>query len=106
MSTPPSSARWKRELKAESAAKVDMGHDVPEPEPGVRKRTTTTSRRSAKMQIDLMVNSFANDFARLATLQIHELGGHGPDALARHERRAPRADRHEPDSERRRRWRS
>ena len=39
-------------------------------------RTTTTSRSISKMQIDLMVNSFAADFARVATLQFtNSVGG-------------------------------
>ena len=38
-----------------------------------------------------MVSSFAADFARVATLQYHELRRRRPDALARHRRRPPRA---------------
>ena len=56
-----------RELK--SAAKEAVGHAVPELEPGI-KRQNDNMPRIAKMQIDLMVNSLAADFARVATLQI------------------------------------
>ncbi len=55
-----------QELKADTHA--DVGHAVPEPEPGV-KRENDNIPRVSKMQIDLMVNSFAADFARVATLQ-------------------------------------
>jgi hypothetical protein len=54
------------ELKAGDRA---VGHAVPELEPGVKKENDNIPR-TCKMQIDLMVNSFAADFARLATLQI------------------------------------
>src|SRR3712207_1064467 len=43
-------------------------HAVPELEPGVKEENDNIPRIS-KMQIDLMVNSFAADFARVATLQ-------------------------------------
>lgn len=46
----------------------DVGHAVPELEKGVKAENDNIPRIS-KMQIDLMVNSFAADFARLATLQ-------------------------------------
>ena len=55
-----------RELKSTSAEEV--GHAVPELEPGVKEETENMPRLS-KMQIELMVNSFASDFARVATLQ-------------------------------------
>jgi hypothetical protein len=55
-----------QELKA--AGNQDVGHAVPELEPGVKKENDNIPRTS-KMQIDLMVNSFAADFARVATLQ-------------------------------------
>src|SRR4051794_28498929 len=45
-----------------------IGHAVPELEPGVKGENDNIPRIS-KMQIDLMVNSFAADFARVATLQ-------------------------------------
>ena len=46
-----------------------MGHVVPELEPGVKESDDNLPRRLSKMQIELMVNSFAADFARVATLQ-------------------------------------
>jgi hypothetical protein len=55
-----------QELKA--ADHQDVGHAVPELEPGVKKENDNIPRTS-KMQIDLLVNSFAADFARVATLQ-------------------------------------
>ena len=54
------------ELKADKGATV--GHKVPEIEPGVRHDNDNIPKIS-KMQIDLMVNSFAADFSRIATLQ-------------------------------------
>jgi hypothetical protein len=55
-----------QELKADAERKV--GHKVPELEPGVKAENDNIPRIS-KMQIDLMVNSFTADFARVATLQ-------------------------------------
>ena len=55
-----------KELKDDRQA---VGHAVPELEPGVRKENDRMPTIS-KMQIDLMVNSFAADFARVATFQI------------------------------------
>lgn len=55
-----------QELKAAGEEKV--GHAVPELEPGI-KHENDAMPRIAKMQIDLMVNSFTADFARVATLQ-------------------------------------
>src|SRR5579884_1851057 len=55
-----------QELKA--SKKQDVGHAVPELEPGVKAENDNIPRIS-KMQIDLMVNSFAADFARVASLQ-------------------------------------
>ncbi|HTU20595.1 MAG TPA: DUF1552 domain-containing protein [Gemmataceae bacterium] len=55
-----------QELKA--SKKQDVGHAVPKLERGVKTENDNIPRIS-KMQIDLMVNSFAADFARLATLQ-------------------------------------
>ena len=46
----------------------DVGHAVPKLEPGVKHEAANIPKTS-KMQIDLMVNSFAADFARVATLQ-------------------------------------
>lgn len=62
------------ELKASAAAK-DMGHKVPELELGVKAQNDNIPKLS-KMQIDLLVNSFAGDFARVATLQYtNSVGG-------------------------------
>jgi hypothetical protein len=62
-------ATFVREMEQElKSAKDDVGHAVPQLEPGVREENDNIPRIS-KMQIDLMVNSFAADFARVATLQ-------------------------------------
>lgn len=54
---------------------ADLGHAVPELEPGVREDNDNLPR-IAKMQIELMVQSFAADFARVATFQItNSVGG-------------------------------
>lgn len=59
-----------KEAKAETA-----GHAVPELEPGVKQENDKMPAIS-KMQIELMVNSFAGDFARVATLQYtNSVGG-------------------------------
>src|SRR5262249_9489918 len=55
-----------QELKA--SGKEAVGHAVPELGPGVKAENDNIPRLS-KMQIDLLVNSFAGDFARVATLQ-------------------------------------
>jgi hypothetical protein len=55
-----------QELKASD--KQAVGHPVPELEPGVREDNDNIPKIS-KLQIDLMVNSFAADFTRIATLQ-------------------------------------
>jgi hypothetical protein len=55
-----------RDLQAERGRAV--GHAVPRLEPGVRNENNNIPRTS-RMQIDLMVSSFAADFARVATLQ-------------------------------------
>lgn len=57
-----------KELKEQKAA-ASAGHAVPKIEPGVR-RDNDNMPKIAKAQIDLMVNSFAADFARVASLQI------------------------------------
>jgi hypothetical protein len=46
-----------------------VDHAVPELEPGIKEENDNMPKIS-KMQIELMVNSFAADFARVATLQI------------------------------------
>jgi hypothetical protein len=63
-------ATFVREMEQELKSSGDeaVGHAVPELEPGVRAENDNMPRIS-KMQIDLMVNSFAADFARVATLQ-------------------------------------
>ena len=62
-----------QELKATSVEA--MGHAMPELEPGIKEENDNMPRLS-KLQIDLMVNSFANDFARVATLQYtNSVGG-------------------------------
>jgi hypothetical protein len=55
-----------QELKASKSAEV--GHAVPQIEPGIKAENDNIPRIS-KTQIDLMVNSFAADFTRIATLQ-------------------------------------
>ncbi len=59
-----------REMERElSSGPVDgIGHAVPDLEPGVKEEADNMPRLS-KMQIELMVNSFASDFTRIATLQ-------------------------------------
>jgi hypothetical protein len=70
-------ATFVREMEQElkDAGSQAVGHAVPEPEPGVKEENDNIPRIS-KMQIDLMVNSFTADFARVATLQItNSVGG-------------------------------
>ncbi len=55
-----------KELRADNSNKVS--HAVPEVEPGV-KRDNDNIPRISKQQIDLIINSFKADFARVATLQ-------------------------------------
>ena len=62
-----------QELRADDGEHLD--HAVPELEPGVKAQNDNIPRLS-KMQIDLMVNGFAADFNRVATLQYtHSVGG-------------------------------
>jgi hypothetical protein len=90
-------AAFVREMEQElrSTAK-DMGHAVPELEPGVKEENDNMPRLS-KMQIELLVNSFAADFARVATLQYtNSVGGarmHWLDVNEGHHELS-----HEPDS--------
>lgn len=60
-----------RELEQElkTSTKESVGHAVPELEPGI-KEDNDNMPKLCKLQIDLMVNSFASDFARVATFQI------------------------------------
>jgi hypothetical protein len=65
-----------REMEAElkDSSKIIM-HDVPELEPGIREDNDNMPTLS-KMNIELMVNSFVNDFSRIATLQYtNSVGG-------------------------------
>jgi hypothetical protein len=63
-----------QDLRAESVRKPDHAKP-PELEPGVKAQNDNIPRIS-KMQIDLMVNSFVADFARVATLQFtNSVGG-------------------------------
>lgn len=62
-------AGFVREMELElQASQQEKAHDVPELEPGVH-RDNDRIPQISKMQIDLMVNSFANDFTRVATMQ-------------------------------------
>jgi hypothetical protein len=62
-------ASFVREMEQELKAPIrTVGHAVPELEPGVKEENDQIPRIS-KMQIELLVNSFAADFARVATLQ-------------------------------------
>jgi hypothetical protein len=65
-----------RELEQElRAGDASLAHAVPELEPGVHEDNDNMPRLS-KMQIDLMVNSFQADFARIATFQLtNSVGG-------------------------------
>lgn len=55
------------ERELQEAAKTNM-HDVPKLEQGIKEENDNMPTLS-KMQIELMVNSFANDFSRIASLQ-------------------------------------
>jgi hypothetical protein len=70
-------AAFVREMEQELRATKDpdIGHAVPELKPKV-KRDNDSIPKISKMQIDLMVNSFAADFNRVATLQYtNSVGG-------------------------------
>ncbi len=61
------------ELKTADESKI--GHAVPQLEPGVKEENDNIPRIS-KLQIELLVSSFAADFARVATLQYtNSVGG-------------------------------
>jgi hypothetical protein len=64
-------ATYVRQMEQElsETRKSGVGHAVPELPPGV-KHENDNMPRTSKMQIDMMVGSFAADFARVATLQI------------------------------------
>ena len=57
-----------QELKADSTRGMDHAR-VPKLEPGIKEENDNMPRLS-KLQIELMVSSFAADFARVATFQI------------------------------------
>jgi uncharacterized protein DUF1552 len=65
-----------RELEQElKAGASDVGHAVPPLEPGI-KEDNDNMPKLAKMQIDLLVSSFAADFSRIATFQFtNSVGG-------------------------------
>ena len=70
-------AAFVREMEQELNESKDdsLSHAVPELEKGVKEENDNIPRIS-KMQIDLMVNSFLADFARIATLQYtNSVGG-------------------------------
>jgi len=69
-------ASFVREMEQElRAGATNVGHAVPQLEPGV-KNENDNMPRTTRMQIDLMVQSFVADFARVATLQItNSVGG-------------------------------
>src|SRR5262249_2713782 len=53
----------------------DVGHAIPELEPGIKEENDNIPKIT-KLQIELMVSSFAADFARVATLQMtNSVGG-------------------------------
>ncbi len=63
-----------KELKEQKSA-ANVGHAVPKLEPGM-KRVNENMPQISKTQIDLLVNSFQADFARVATYQItNSVGG-------------------------------
>jgi hypothetical protein len=63
------------ELELKAAANTTLNHPVPELDPGVKEQNENLPRLS-RMQTDLLVNSFANDFTRIATLQYtNSVGG-------------------------------
>ncbi len=57
------------EMQLRQSQSVDAGHAVPELEAGIKEENDNIPQIS-KMQMDLMVNSFVNDFSRVATFQI------------------------------------
>jgi hypothetical protein len=58
-----------KELKEQKAA-ATVGHAVPKVEPGLRQDNNEQMPQISKAQIELLVNSFAADFARVASYQI------------------------------------
>jgi hypothetical protein len=62
-------ATFVREMERDLRETPEVGHAVPQLEPGVH-RDNDRMPQLSRMQVDLMVNSFAADFARVATFQI------------------------------------
>jgi hypothetical protein len=63
-------ATFVRQMETElKAQKEDVGHPVPQLEPGI-KEDNDNIPTITKMQVELMINSFTADFARVATLQM------------------------------------
>ncbi|MBI1347398.1 DUF1552 domain-containing protein [bacterium] len=64
-------ATFVREMETElqSAGDLTLNHPVPELDPGIKEENDNMPTIS-RMQVELLVNSFANDFARVATYQI------------------------------------
>ena len=68
-------ASFVREMEQQLRTSARVGHAVPPIDPGVKHENDQIPHLS-KMQIDLLVNSFTNDFARIATLQFtNSVGG-------------------------------
>ena len=69
-------ATFVREFEQELRADADeIGHAVPELEPGIKEENDNIPKIT-KLQIELMVSSFAADFTRVATLQMtNSVGG-------------------------------
>jgi Protein of unknown function (DUF1552) len=64
-----------RQEKELAATKQEIGHAVPEMPAGIEEKNDNMPQLS-RMQIDLMVNAFAADFNRIATLQYtNSVGG-------------------------------
>jgi len=57
-----------QEIKSGAGTTAEVGHAVPQLEPNVKQENDNIPKIS-KLQIELMVSSFAADFARVATLQ-------------------------------------
>lgn len=68
-------AEFVRQMEQELASSQSVGHAVPKLEPGVREENDNIPKLST-MQIELLVDSFVNDFTRVATLQYtNSVGG-------------------------------
>ena len=64
-----------KELKEQKSAAA-VSHPVPKLDPGMRQDDNDKMPQISKTQIDLLVSSFANDFARVASYQItNSVGG-------------------------------